>query len=120
MANVVPFPARGGDRVQLAEALTGLAQHLEQVRSSLGQSIVLLDRAAILPEIRAELAATAKRANDLADWLGVVQRQLPELPPDSLGAAVAPLVVELGSLDQQATAILRSLPGRIETLRLRR
>lgn len=120
MANVVPFPARGGDRVHLADALTGLAQHLEQVRSSLGQSIALLDRAAILPEIRAELATTATRANDLADWLEVVRRQLPQLPPDSLSPAVAPLIAELGSLDQQATAILRSLPGRIESLRMRR
>lgn len=120
MAEVLPFPARGGDRVHLADALTGLARHLEQVRSSLGQSIALLDRAAILPEIRAELAATVKRANDLADWLGVVRQQLPDLSPDRLSPAVAPLIAELSSLDHQATGILRSLPGRIETLRLRR
>lgn len=120
MANVLPFPARGGDRVQLADALAGLARHLEQVRSSLGQSIALLDKASILPDIRAELAVTAGRANDLADWLAVVRRQLPGLPPDSLNPAVVPLIAELGSLDHQATAILRSLPGRIETLRLRR
>jgi|GEM_PF-5221212 len=120
MANVLPFPVRGGERASLADALAGLAQHLEQVRASLGQSIALLDQAAILPDIRDELAATAGRANDLADWLGVVQRQLPDLSPDRLSPAVAPLIAELGSLDHQANAILRSLPGRIERLRMRR
>ena len=120
MAEILSFPARGGERVPLEDALASLAQNLEHVRASLGQSIALLDQAAILPDVRDELAATAGRANDLADWLGVVRRQLPDLSPDRLHPAVAPLIAELGSLDHQANAILRSLPGRIESLRMRR
>lgn len=115
-AEILSFPERGDVRAHLMNALADLAGHLEQVLSSLGQGIALLDGAAILPKIRQELAAAAGRASDLADWLEVVRRQMPDLPPDRLNAAVAPLVVELVCLDNQANAILGTLPGLIRAM----
>lgn len=122
MTNVVPFPAHisdaraSDDRAELDTALAGLAGHLDLILMSLGQSLILLDRANLLSETRAELTLTARRAKDLADWLTIVRQQLPGLPPEQVRAAVAPLVSELDRLDQQAHAILRALPDRITHL----
>lgn len=117
MGDVLPFPSRvPDDRVELADALAGLAGHLEQVRATLGHSLSMLDRAGILPEIRGDLSRTAGRADDLADWLAVVRRQLPDLPPERLSRAVTPLIVALDCLDHEAHALLHTLPGRIERL----
>ena len=117
MTNVVPFPTRdSADRGELIKALTVLSGHLDLIQSSLGQSMILLDRANLLPEIRAELAATAGDARDLTDWLAIVRQQIPEMSPEQVRPAVVPLIGALGRLDQQAHAILRALPDRITHL----
>lgn len=118
MGKVLSFPARTipQDRARLAGALDILSRHLEQILSSLREGLSMLDHAGILPEVRDELAAAAGRAVDLADWLAVVRRQLPDLPPERLCPAITPLMNELNSLDLQAQAILDALPGRVEKL----